>query len=151
MTSLQLNHYFYPNISIKAHPKNKPSGDEKTQIDVKREFRCIDKEERDWSVHLTLKTVKQGALAPYRIEIDVVGFFKVNKEYPTDEVEKLVQIGGASILYSATREFILMLTSRGPWGPVFLPSITFKPEETEKPPETEETEPRKESATVLNS
>jgi preprotein translocase subunit SecB len=64
--------------------------------------------------------------------LQVVGFFKVAPDYPDDEIEKLIQIGGSSILYSASRDFVLTITSRGPWGPVFLPSVTFTKETEHK-------------------
>jgi preprotein translocase subunit SecB len=83
--------------------------------------------ERCWQVVLDLKTppVEESA-NPYQLEIQVVGFFEVAADFPAENMEKLVGITGSSLLYSAAREFILTITSRGPWPAIFLPTITYQ-------------------------
>jgi preprotein translocase subunit SecB len=60
---------------------------------------------------------------PYLIELIAVGFFEVNSDWP-DPI-KLLEINGATILYSAAREFLITITSRGPWGAIPLPATSF--------------------------
>jgi len=137
--TLQLETYFYPKIQIGTDPDYQASPEgpiriQRQHIDVKTTFKLLSQEEREWGVNLEIKTVKKDKPIPYIIDIEAVGFFKVAKGYPAEEIEKLVQIGGPTMLYSATREFILTISSRGPWGSVFIPSISFlpPPKETEK-------------------
>ena len=128
MTTLQLKNYFYPNILIKANPKYKLSEKtEEAKLDVKSNLTRLP-DNRGWRVILDLKTIQEENPIPYEIEIKVVGFFQVAPDYPEAEVEDLVRIGGSSILYSATRDFVLTISSRGPWGPVFVPSVSFTKE-----------------------
>ena len=133
---LQLEGYFYPRIIIKADPKYKPSnGKRDVEIDIKSKFSLRSEQERTWQVIIFIKTIRNKGSIPYDIEIQSVGFFKVALDYPEDEMEKLVEIGGPSILYSAARDFILTITSRGPWGELLIPSITFiKQQEKKKDP-----------------
>lgn len=57
------------------------------------------------------------------IELVAVGFFEVNSDWP--DPLKLLKINGATILYSAAREFLITITSRGPWGAIPLPATSF--------------------------
>lgn len=61
---------------------------------------------------------------PYDIHVVALGHFKVHPDWP--DPEKLVRINGASILYSAAREFIITITSRGPWGAITIPTKSFQ-------------------------
>jgi len=62
----------------------------------------------------------------YKLKLHIVGFFRVSQDFEHDHLEHLVQVNGASVLYSAARDFALTLTSRGPWGPLMLPTINFR-------------------------
>ena len=140
MPMLQLEKYFYPNISVKANPEFKAekkgfSG----KLSVKANLVSLSKEERRWEVSLTIKTVPENQPIPYRFELETVGVFTVSPNFPEAETEELVRIGGSSLLYSAAREFLLILSSRGPLGAINLPSMSFqkrpkKAKEGEKQP-----------------
>ena len=67
---------------------------------------------------------------PYAIHLVVVGLFTIDKKFP--DHEKLLRVTGASMLYSAAREFIITVTSRGPWSEVIIPTVSFLPEEKAK-------------------
>jgi len=56
----------------------------------------------------------------------VIGFFRWSTEgQPEDQVAQIVAVNGASILYSSAREYLLMITSRAPWGQLSLPTMSF--------------------------
>jgi len=123
---LQLEKYFFPKIFLEANPKFKASGKgPKAELDVKNGVTLLSKEERIWRVTLGLKALSKEEFAPYKMDISVVGFFRVDKKFPESEMEELVTVGGSSILYSATRDFVLTITARGPWPAVFLPTTSF--------------------------
>lgn len=123
---LQLEKYFFPKIFLEANPKFKPLGKgPQAELDVKNGVTLLSKEERIWRVTLDLKALSKEDFAAYKIDISVVGFFKVDKKFPESEMEELVKVGGSSILYSATRDFVLTITARGPWPAVFLPTTSF--------------------------
>jgi preprotein translocase subunit SecB len=139
-TSLLLERYFYPKISIEADPKYKPTGGPpQAEIGVTARFKKLSEAERKWVVSISIKTSSKDYPIPYKINLSAIGYFRTAPNYPKGEVEKLIRIGGPTVLYSAARELILTISSRGPWGPVFIPSMSFleTPKETKKPKEKE--------------
>jgi preprotein translocase subunit SecB len=61
----------------------------------------------------------------YIFRITLVGFIEVIEEWPSDQVDKLVNANAPALLYSAARESLAMLTGRGPYPRILLPSVTF--------------------------
>jgi len=84
-----------------------------------------------WRVALELRfEPTEENPGPYRIEATMIGFFRLPNGLAKEEAAKLAGITGASILYSAAREQILMVTGRMMWGPFQLPTVRFpSPEE----------------------
>ncbi len=129
MPMLQLEKYFYPSISVKAYPDFKPEKKELAgALDVKTRVTSLSKEERKWEVSLKIKTLPNpdNRPFPYQVEFEVVGTFIVSPEFPEEDMEELVRVAGPSMLYSASREYLLMITSRAPYGGLSLPSISFQ-------------------------
>jgi preprotein translocase subunit SecB len=63
---------------------------------------------------------------PYRLDFAAVGFFEIDQDFEHNDIERLVRINGSSVLYSALRELVLIITSRSAWGPITLPTINFR-------------------------
>jgi preprotein translocase subunit SecB len=83
---------------------------------------------------------KTGKRFPYTFQIALVGFFEISKAYAErnpNGAELLAIVNGPAVLYSAAREHITTVTSRGPYPEVILPTVTFLPVE-EKPSKTQE-------------
>jgi len=79
-----------------------------------------------WRVALELHfEPDEKSPGPYRIEATMTGFFRLPESLAKEEAVKLAGITGASILYSAAREHLLMVTGRMMWGPFQLPTIRF--------------------------
>jgi preprotein translocase subunit SecB len=82
-----------------------------------------------WRMGLSIRVKpsrKGGSPPPYRIEVDLAGLFSVSDiGRAQSEVAYLVGVNGASMLYSAAREQIFIVTSRGLWGGFQLPTVTF--------------------------
>lgn len=65
---------------------------------------------------------------PYDFRIVMVGFFKIlqtDQSVDQKNLERVVKINSASILYSAAREFIAGVTGRGPLPAIILPAIVL--------------------------
>lgn len=77
-----------------------------------------------------------GERFPYVFHIVLVGFFDIASTYAEKNrngAELLAIVNGPAVLYSAAREHITTLTSRGPYPEVVLPTVTFLPiEEKQK-------------------
>ncbi len=132
---LRLERYFYTKIICIANSEFDPGVDQQSgNGEMIKEVRLMRhaEDERRWQVVLDIKTPPdEEKSAPYQLNIEVVGFFTVAPDAPHDP-EELVGITGSSMLYSATREFVLGLSSRGPWPPVFLPTISYQTRPHEK-------------------
>jgi preprotein translocase subunit SecB len=61
---------------------------------------------------------------PYFIDLEVVGTFLLsNQELPVNE--KLVEFNAPAVLYGSIRELVMQVTSRGPFPPLVLPTVSF--------------------------
>jgi preprotein translocase subunit SecB len=101
-----------------------------------------------WHVQLKVSFDGQGAEETnYRGQIEFEGVFDVHPEYPADKLDDLVRANGGAILYAATREMVLTLTSRSKHGPLELPTIDArmftKPPAAEEKPELKKLARRK--------
>lgn len=72
---------------------------------------------------------------PYDFRVVLVGYFKLHGSQTTDmeNVEKAIKINMTSILYSAARELIAVVTGRGPFPAMILPSIVISLNEQKAP------------------
>jgi Preprotein translocase subunit SecB len=64
----------------------------------------------------------ENAWAPYRFQIDVVGFFRLPEE--RTDTQKLLLLTGAAMLYGSAREMLTLVTGRYIWGPYVLPTVS---------------------------
>ena len=129
---IELKRYFFPLVHVAADPQYEPGkGQDKVNFDVRT---AIARDEQNDLFQVTVEIVaepeNEESLIPYSIQLIGVGLFTVNKDWK--EPEKLLRINGASMIYSAAREFLITITSRGPWPPVILPTISFCEEESSK-------------------
>lgn len=127
---LVLKEYFFPVFQVVALPKfsaDRDVSDLEYSVDVGL-LKAEKGNEYQLSVEIrTADFEKSDENQPsYDINLVALGIFEVNPKWP--EPEKLVKINGASILYSAAREFLITITSRGPWGAVTLPTVSFNRE-----------------------
>jgi len=125
---LELKKYFFPYVQIAADAEYEPSEKEITpNFEVKT---SLEHDEANHVYQVVIEIVAEPedeeSRIPYSIHLIAVGLFTVNSEFP--EPEKLLRITGASMLYSAAREFVITVTSRGPWPHVIIPTISFLPD-----------------------
>ena len=128
---MQLKTYFITNVQVTANPTYNLEQGYKYHIqnltsDVK--YLVDEKCSRIWQVMLKIKyTPQKSENVPYHFSVDIVGFFEVNSSWPKDKMEALVRINAPAMLYSAAREFIAMVSGRGPWDSILLPTVNFVP------------------------
>ncbi len=141
---LLLETHFFTKVIVEANPDYNPgesgkiSGKIKTNVEVGQNK----DDPRRWRVILILHAQSKDKV-PYRIELQCVGFFKVGPEVDEGKMEHLVRANGAAILYSSAREFLLLITGRGPWGPFYLPTTNFLAPPKPKRPATTRAKKRK--------
>src|SRR5215213_4988177 len=140
---LQIEGYYVQSLSIKLDPK---VGDraglqvfpeyhvqldepfEPTPINF-RVGRTVGQHESDSSRwRYEIKIISQGKStknSPYNFDITLIGYFQVDEAYPADKAELLVHANAPALLYSAAREILAIVTGRGPFPALVLPSATF--------------------------
>jgi preprotein translocase subunit SecB len=131
---LQLKLYYVEKISVVTnddydHPKDQSAFDF-SHSEIKDRVRIGEKagqeQPTEFLVQLDLSVKSRpDKPAPYEIEMCVVGFFEVDKSIPIEERRKIVSVTGTSMLFGACRDFLLTITSRAPFGPFFLPTVSF--------------------------
>jgi preprotein translocase subunit SecB len=132
---LEISSYFYPAVSVAADAEFKPGKDiAPPNIEVKVSVDHVENNTYQVAMEIALGPENEEKRQPYAIELIAIGIFHVDPDFPNPE--KLLRLNGAAILYGAAREFIITITSRGPWGPVTVPSISFLRSEDIKPNET---------------
>src|ERR1051325_3639855 len=96
-----------------------------------------EEEPRKWAFEVSINLEDNtGKRFPYVFHIVLVGFFEIAARYAEKNpngAELLAVVNGPAVLYSAAREQITMITGRGPYPEVILPTVTFLPiEEKQK-------------------
>lgn len=137
---LELQKYFFPYVLVTADAEYDPSaGEVQPHFNVRT---TVERNLEDNVYQVVLEIIAEpedeSAKIPYAIHVVVVGLFTVDKSFP--EQEKLLRVTGASMLYSAAREFIITITSRGPWSQVIIPTVSFPSQEKEEGTQTENRE-----------
>lgn len=135
LSPLILKNYFVTNLSVKACVPNFRTAEEvrkafeegTSNMSAKVETAKNDANPRLWKVALVLALGpnEKGHFCPYLIDVELVGFFEVHVSVEESKIQDLVVCNGPSILASAARELILLITGRGPLPPFTLPSVTF--------------------------
>ena len=123
---LALDTYFFPVVSVHADPQYQQETDlgrpeYSTKVVVEHD---PDNSRYQVVLEILSEAENEEKRQAYRIHLVAIGFFRVDPSWPNDPI-KLLHINGASILYSAAREFLITITARGPWGQIILPSISF--------------------------
>ena len=85
-----------------------------------------EKDSRRWQVTLKV-TYRPGpdVNTPYHFAIEIVGLFLVSNQVAEEKVKWWIETNATAVLYSALREIVRALTSRGPYPALLLPTGTF--------------------------
>jgi preprotein translocase subunit SecB len=126
---LQLKRYFVTELSLTANKEFDPKRETKLgreSIIVTPSLLPDTSDARQWQV--TLRIQQQpgaGANPPYFCALEIVGFFRLQDDYPEENIEWMVQTNGTSVLFSAAREILRGATALGPYPPILLPTVSF--------------------------
>jgi len=142
-TPIKLEEYFFPVVQVVADP----SAEEEDQgFKYKAEVSLSHNEEEDlYQVAVEISSIPEGKdqKQHYTINLVVIGLFRVASDFPN--IGKLLYVNGSSILYGAAREFLITITSRGPWEALRLPTHSFLEQYESEAGKDEETKKQKSS------
>jgi len=132
---LQLNNYFFPIVSVVANPDFRPEQAEKKGPPLLNvEVVATSHDESLYEVQLDIRISSTDENpSQYSVILKAIGIFTVDADL--ENKEGVVKATGASILYSASRELLLTVMSRGPWAPIMLNLTAFRFEGTPHPVE----------------
>jgi len=134
LSPIQLEAYVLADLSYRANQEHKP--DQPTtyrEEDIAVDHNCVrtDKDAQVWTATLSLRIQPRAeANAPYYISLQLSGSVRALPELQSDNVELLIRVNGASLLYGVAREVVRQVTSIGPFAPLLIPSVTFRPDST---------------------
>lgn len=142
-TPLQLEAYFFPRFFYEANEQYAGPGASPLPLQIGFHLKLFrhETDSHRYQLNLTVEGSKEPtAPQPYDFEIQVVGLFSVDPECRHDDIPGIVKVNGGSMLYTAAREFLLMVTGRGPWGGISLPTMNLHAVHVPKDPERRGTE-----------
>jgi preprotein translocase subunit SecB len=123
---VELEHYFFPEVSVVANPEWRSEKNNKTQPRLNVQSDCSEVEGRDNTYAVELKISIENTdeyPSQYNIRLMAYGILTAHEDLHDKKNNMLVT--GSSILYSASREFLLGIMSRGPWHPILLHAMPF--------------------------
>jgi preprotein translocase subunit SecB len=141
LSPLQLMEYTFDGVSVmpvegyEADPAFAPGlvfFPGKLSMSADTGLALLDEQEKysDFGVKLTLRIgPKEGAQAPYNIQVSVRGTVRMHLTQAQGQAEERrvrALVNGASLLYGAVREMVSTITSRSAHGPLLLPSLSFQ-------------------------
>jgi preprotein translocase subunit SecB len=125
ISPLQLKDHRFTKVQVEAVSHGLPNG--KAKVTTKCTWEHNTENLREWRVKLTVEYGPEDnhPEGPYKGILEIVGVFEVAENFPEKDIEKLVRINGASVLYGAIREMLLNITSRSSHGGFRLPTFRF--------------------------
>lgn len=118
---ITLERYFFTRLSVISNPDH--IGNEGGVIDGQLDSSLDVKQPPDdkGDIYIAEQRVKldssESPHLPYSIDIECIGFFKVDASLEAEKRLKAVTIVAHNVLYAAVREAVLTATSRQAWGP----------------------------------
>lgn len=124
---LQLERYFFPEQNVRGNPEyESKSGNSDTRIQIAERISPVANRKNAIVAEIVVSLDEENSdNPPYFFSISVFGTFVCNEELAEDPKEMMrVATGvGKHMLIGAARERLASLTSRGPWGAVYLPPV----------------------------
>ncbi len=129
---LRLERSFFTRVQIVADEKyaearkNNPNP---LDVNLSIEVGIGRPDEAEAPYNITVKVAEltpTSGVLPYKIEVEAFGVFSVVSGFVHPELEKIVGVNGASMLYSSMREYVSLLTGRGPYGSYQLPTVNMQ-------------------------
>jgi preprotein translocase subunit SecB len=123
---LSLQRIYFTDVHVYANPSAKETDVDHIDVEIFPKLNKSAEDTRRWTVVLMIKFAsKEGIIAPYTGHMENIGGFLVAEGWPEDQIEKLVYVNACGILYASMREMVSIITGRGFFPPLTLPSCSF--------------------------
>ena len=126
---IQLTNYFVSELQFAANRDFKldsPSSVGAEDLQVTHQTSAKEENKRQWQITLRIAlNASPDSNSPYSFLVEMIGFIDVAESVSDDRIERFARINGTSLVFAAAREIIKAATSRGPFPPLLLPTVTF--------------------------
>ncbi len=130
---MQLENYFVEELSFQVRHDYKPGSENPTYLspsDLEIEVQLGEIEEDAFKKMCQLTVTLKENLEkpfPYDFKLVMVGFFQMDSSCSEEMVEVLLKNSAPSMLFTAGRELLLLVTGRARFQPLMLPTMAFIP------------------------
>jgi preprotein translocase subunit SecB len=135
---IQLTNYFVSELQFAANRDFKeetPSSVTAAELQVTHQASPAAENKRQWQITLRIAlNASPESNSPYSFLVEMIGFIDVAESVSDDRIERFARINGTSLVFAAAREIVKAATSRGPFKPLMLPTVTFWEPKTNAPP-----------------
>lgn len=142
---IQLTNYFVSELQFAANRDFKLDGVSSVgaeDLQVTHQASAKEGNRRQWQITLRIAlNASPDSNSPYSFLVEMIGFIDVNESVTEDRIERFARINGTSLVFAAAREIIKAATSRGPFPPLLLPTVTFWEPKPEAPTQEQSTAP----------
>lgn len=141
-SKMQLENYFVEEVSFALQNDKLENLEEMPQLeseDLAIEVGLGESKDDEYkrfcqlTVELREETAEQY---PYEFKIQLLGFFNLDSSATEDELDMLITNAAPTMLYTAAREYLLLITGRTRFLPVTLPTVFFAPQTKDRSEET---------------
>ena len=124
MCNLKLTKSFFTKLNVEVNTDYQPTTATDLEINVQYKIELFrhNHDEAKYQIIFKLVDLDANQLLPYTINIEMIGLFEANPNFIKDK-PRILEVNGASILYSSIREQVLTLTGRSAWGAFNLPTL----------------------------
>lgn len=152
-SKLHLENYFVEEVSFNLQSPQIQDLDENPKLnaaDLDIEVRLGESKDNENGRFCQLSVkLKDGKAktSPYKFKIVLAGFFEIDSACTNDDADLLMTNTAPSMLYTAAREYLLVITGRTRFFPVMLPTVLFTPKtkQSETGRKTADTENKKDT------
>lgn len=121
----QIKDHRFTNLRVKAMEYGNLGAPTSLKPDIW--FEQVANTTNQWRLALTLILTSADPTKPYayEVELQVQGLVEARETLTQEKKAQLALVNGFSILYSASREMLINVTSRSAHGAISLPTISF--------------------------
>ena len=125
---LEIDEYSIDGFNFQVNPSFNGEKESHNELDVDFNIGRATTGEARFEVRLFIslnQKDEQFAQAPYRMNLNVAGYFHFPDETEEDTIKKMIAPNGLSILYGIARGTVSHMTGCSRFGKVVLPSVNF--------------------------
>ena len=97
------------------------------QVEITPDFQ-INYNKNNEKVYVDLSIKIENSNTPFLLHVVLTGIFEIAKDIETQELDKLVNINMAAILFPFLRQVVADITTKAGFAPLLLPPLNFSEE-----------------------